>query len=163
LPRRPDGAKLLHAMTEPHRHQDTRADAPYSDDVLQFLDAYALALLRGDERTIAAMWEAPALVVGDAGVQAVASTAEVERFFADAKEQYAKRRITGTRPDVQRLEWATDRIAIVRVWWPYLDDSDRHIGGESATYTLRRDDHGVLRLRVATMHGESPGDPTRTG
>lgn len=149
-------------MPETHIHPDTRGDDPYSDDVLQFLDAYALALLRGDERAIAAMWEAPALVIGDAGVHAVASTAEVERFFAEAKEQYAARHITGTRPDVQRLEWVTERIAMVRVWWPYLDEGGRHIGAESSTYTLRRDEHGRLRLRVATMHGESPGDPTRS-
>jgi hypothetical protein len=141
---------------------DTRADVPDSDEVLQFLDAYALALLRGDERAIAAMWEAPALVVGDAGVHAVASTGEIERFFATARDEYAARHITGTSPDVQRLEWVTDRIAIVRVWWPYLDEQGRHIGAESSTYTLRRDERGALRLRVATMHGESPGDPTRT-
>ncbi|HET6585783.1 MAG TPA: hypothetical protein VFG69_20145, partial [Nannocystaceae bacterium] len=144
-------------MSEPqvhHANDDTRAEVPHSDDVLKFLDAYAAALLRGDARAIAAMWEAPALVVGDAGVHAVASTAEVEHFFAGAKDEYAARHITGTRPDVQRLEWATDRIAIVRVWWPYIDERGVQIGAESSTYTLRRDDHGVLRLRVALMHGE---------
>jgi hypothetical protein len=149
-------------MPEHQRDQDQPADQPYSDDVLQFFDAYALALLRGDERAIAAMWEAPALVVGDAGVQAIASTDEIERFFAGAKDEYAARHITGTRADVQRLEWVTDRIAIARVWWPYLDEHGHQIGAESSTYTLRRDDHGQLRLRVATMHGESPGDPTRS-
>jgi ketosteroid isomerase-like protein len=147
-------------MPESHLPHRTRRDVPETDDVLQFLDVYALALLRGDARAIAAMWEAPALVVSDAGAQTVASTAEVERFFDEAKDQYAARGISGTHPEVQRLEWATDRIAIARVWWPYIDDRGRQVGAESATYTLRRDDDGALRLRVAVMHGDSPADPT---
>lgn len=87
--------------------------------------------------------------------QVVGSRQEIERFFGGAKDEYNKRGITGTRADIQRLEWATDRIAIVTVRWPYLDSSGRERGEESSTYILRRDDQGDLKLHAAVMRGEA--------
>jgi ketosteroid isomerase-like protein len=122
--------------------------------VQDFLDRFAGALTAGDAATVASLWETPALVLGDEMAQVVGSRQEVERFFAGAKDEYNKRGISGTRADIQGLDWATDRIAIVTVRWPYLDSSGRERGEESSTYILRRDDQGNLKLRAAVMRGE---------
>ena len=117
------------------------------------LERFARALTAGDGRTVAGLWETPALVVGDQQVIAVGSRGEVEQFFGGAKEQYNQQGIVDTRPEIMRLEWATERIAVVKVRWPYLDASGRERGEERSTYTLRRDDAGELKVRVVVMHG----------
>jgi hypothetical protein len=125
-------------------------------DVQEFLDRMAKALTAGDGRTVASMWETPALVVGDEMLQAPRSAAELEQFFSGAKDQYNKMGVTDTRADIVRLTWATPRIAIVQVRWPYLDRRGEEVGEETSTYTLRRNQAGELRLCAAVMHGAAP-------
>jgi hypothetical protein len=132
----------------------TRSDGDDAS-VQDFLDRFARAVTAGDERTIATMWETPALVLGDHEVRAVSSTDDVAAFFSGAKEQYNARGITDTRAEIIREEWVSERMVIVDVRWPYLDEHGNEVGEESSTYTLRRDDSGALKLRVALMRGAS--------
>jgi hypothetical protein len=125
------------------------------DEVQQFLDRMGRGVTSGDGRTVATMWEVPALVLGDDHAMSISSAREVEQFFGGAKEQYNARGITDTRAEIVRLEWPTPKIAIVQVRWPYLDAQGQVHGEERSTYTLRRDDAGNLKLRVAVMHGAS--------
>ena len=122
-------------------------------DVQKFLDQMGRAVTSGDGATVAKMWEAPGLVLGDEMSMAVSSTAELARFFGGAKEQYNQRGITDTRAEVVRLYWPTGRIAIVEVRWPYLDAKGAERGSETSTYTLWRNDDGELKMRAAVMHG----------
>jgi len=94
--------------------------------------------------------------VGDEMLQAPRSAAELEQFFSGAKDQYNKMGVTDTRADIVRLTWATPRIAIVQVRWPYLDRRGEEVGEETSTYTLRRNQAGELRLCAAVMHGAAP-------
>ena len=144
-------------MSEPTGTEGSSKAADDDDaDVQALLDRMAKALTAGDARTVASLWETPALVVGDEMLQAVQSTAELEKFFAGAKDQYNKMGITDTRADIVRLTWATPRIAIVQVRWPYLDARRQEVGEETSTYTLRRNQAGELKLCAAVMHGAAP-------
>jgi hypothetical protein len=140
--------------------KDSRTwDAPTSRDtaradVQEFLDGFARALTSGDGAAIAKMWGYPALVIADHDVRAITNENEVAEFFGGAKEQYNARGIIDTHADIQTLDWITERIALVDVRWPHLDATDRELGSESSTYTLRVDDDGELKLCVALMHGE---------
>jgi hypothetical protein len=125
-------------------------------DVQAFLDRMAKALTSGDGRTVASMWDLPALVVGDEMLQAPRSATELEQFFSGAKDQYNRMGITDTRADIVRLTWATPRIAIAQVRWPYLNAHGEEVGEETSTYTLRRNQAGDLRLCAAVMHGAAP-------
>jgi len=122
-------------------------------EVQNFLDEMAEGLTRGDAAAVAKLWEAPAFVLGDDEVHAVASQEAVRQFFAGARDQYNQMGVTDTHAEIQMLDWLTDRIALVEVRWPWLDGRGREIGGETSTYVLRRDDRGNLRLRTAIMHG----------
>ena len=82
-------------------HQNAR------NDVQQLLDKLGRAVTSGDGKAAAALWEMPALVIGDQQVTAVASAQEVEQFFGGAKEQYNAKGITDTRPEIARLDWPT--------------------------------------------------------
>lgn len=142
-------------------HQETRAAGAATLDrpgpaVQEYLDHFATALTAGDGKTIATMWGVPALVVSDQGARAVSTLKEVELFFGGAKEQYHARGVTDTRAEIQRLEWASDRLAIVDVRWPWIDNSGKERGEESSTYTLRVDELGKLKMHVAVMHGARP-------
>jgi hypothetical protein len=127
-------------------------------EVQQVLDQMARALISGDGRAVARLWEPPALVLSDQEVHSVASSEEVEKFFGGAKDQYNQMGIVDTRPDIQRLTWPTRRMAIVDVRWPWLDANGRESGSETSTYTFRRDDSGQLKLRVVVMHGVARND-----
>jgi hypothetical protein len=130
-----------------------RAADDDESDVQEFLDRFARALIAGDGRTVASLWETPALVVGDEMLQAVQSAAELETFFGGAKAQYNQRGIVDTRANIVRLSWATPRIAIAQVRWPYLNPRGEEVGEETSTYTLRRDPSGTLKICAAVMHG----------
>ena len=137
--------------------QDLGAEPGTSGDATEvvraYFDGYARALTAGDAATIASLWEAPALVLSDEGSHAVESQNEVRAFFSGAKERYNAHGIVETRAHLLALSWPTERIAIARVRWPLLDEDGNELGEESTTYTLRRDDNGKLRVRVAVAHG----------
>ena len=122
-------------------------------EVHELLDRAARAVTNGDGKTMAELWETPALVLGDEHVLAVTAPREVEQFFGSAKDQYNAQGIVDTRAEIVSLNWPTDRIAIVEVRWPYLDAQGAVHGEETSTYTLRRDERGALRFRAAVMHG----------
>ncbi|HXU79803.1 MAG TPA: hypothetical protein VN914_00280 [Polyangia bacterium] len=146
-------------MSQPTGTEGPSRRKPADDDesdVQELLDRMARALTAGDGRAVAAMWETPALVVGDEMLQAVRTAAELEQFFSGAKAQYNKMGIADTRPDIVRLSWATPRIAIAQVRWPYLDAKGEEVGEETSTYTLRRNQAGELKLCAAVMHGAAP-------
>lgn len=128
------------------------------DEVQGFLDQFGRSLTAGDGDAIARMWAVPAYILGDTMAQVVSSREEIATFFSGAKEQYNKRGISDTRAEIFGLEWVTDRIVVVDVRWPYLDERGNEKGEESSTYTLRRDDFSDLRLHIALMRGE--GSPS---
>jgi len=124
--------------------------------VQDFLDRMARAITAGEGRVVAAMWDVPALIVGDDEVRAVASRHQLEPFFSSTRDQYNERGITDTRAQIVRMIWLTDRIVQVDVRWPYLDAAGQEVGAEASQYTLRRDDADDLKLRVAVMRGVEP-------
>jgi hypothetical protein len=121
--------------------------------VQAFLDRFAKAITSGDAATIAAMWATPAYVLSDDAAHALSSREEVAEFFAGGKDQYNARGIVSTRAEILSLEWATKKLALVTVRWPYLDAKGKEVGEESSTYTLRSKENGELEMCVALMRG----------
>lgn len=72
---------------------------------------------------------------------------KVEEFFFGAKKQYNDRGIVGTRAEIQGIENLNGKIVLVTARFPWLDASGKEKGGETSTYTLRRDNDGKLRIR----------------
>jgi hypothetical protein len=118
-------------------------------DVQEFLDRLAWALTSGNGKAAAGLWAIPAVMINDEAVHTVMDRSELERVFAEARRHYAERGIIDTHGEIQRVEWLSDRIALVDVRWPHFNAKGNESGEEWSTYTLRRDDHGMLRLHVA--------------
>lgn len=123
------------------------------EPIRQMLQRFARAFTTGDGQGAADCWEVPALVASDDGTRAVSSMAEVAAFFGGAKEQYNKQGVTGTRPDVQCVEWHTGHIASVTVNWPYLDGEGRELGRSEASTYLVRVDKGEAKIFAVLMMG----------
>jgi hypothetical protein len=122
--------------------------------VQKFLDDMANAMTSGDTERLAGMWQAPSYVIGDDMERAVNTPEEVKQFFAGAKDSYNARGVTGTRGEIEELQWITDRMVIVTVRWPYIDAKGNENGDERSTYLLRRDKSNELKVCVAMLHGE---------
>lgn len=137
---------------QPHRPFERSARQRH-DEVETFLNRFAAALTVGDGVGVAKLWGVPAFAVGADMATPLTDLKQIESFFGGAREQYNARGITGTRPEVLDEDWVDDRMVLVTVRWPYLDEQGREIGAEASTYTLCRDERGELKLRVATMRG----------
>jgi hypothetical protein len=122
--------------------------------IRDLLQRFSRAFTSGDGKGAAACWEVPALVVSDNGSKAVATLDEVAAFFGGAQAQYKAQGVTGTRADVDCVEWFTPRIASVEVTWPYLDAQGRAVGkSESSAYIVRLGDDGQARITAVVMKG----------
>ena len=122
-------------------------------EVKQVLETIARGLTAGDGKAVAKHWAMPAFVLGDSMAMPISSLDEVAKFMGGAKAQYQKMGITDTRPEIQKLEWITDKIAVADVRWPYLDEAGTEKGAESSIYTLVRDESGELKVRSVVMRG----------
>ena len=128
---------------------------PPADDlgVEDFLESFARAITAGDGQAIATMWETPAFVLGAEMARVVENAPDIAALFGGAREQYNAIGIVDTKPEIVRLDEINDRLVIVRVHWPWLDEQGREVGAETSTYTLARNGDGEWRLRIAVMHG----------
>ncbi|MGD9966602.1 MAG: DUF4440 domain-containing protein [Hyphomonadaceae bacterium] len=140
----------------PERQFEEMLHQPLPEDdlgIMAFLQGFAEALTEGDIEAISAMWETPAMVIADEFVQGLESSEELANLFAGAREHYNSIGVTNTRPEIVRVDEITDRLVVVRVRWPWIDDDGNEMGAECSTYTLRRDSGGDWKIRLAIMHG----------
>ena len=131
---------------------------PDNAAVRTLLAGLAHALTSGDGRAAAATWAIPALVLCDEIALTVHDSGELQEVFGGAKAQYNARGITDTRADILRVDWLTNRLAIVEVRWPYLTADGHEVGEETSTYVIRREPDGRLAIRASVMHGEAATD-----
>lgn len=121
--------------------------------VMDFLETLALSLTEGATDAIAQMWETPALVISDDAVHQITDTKDLAEMYADAREHYNSAGVTDTRPEIVRLDEITDKVVIVRVRWPWLDEEGNELGADCSTYTLRHSSVGDWRIRCVVAHG----------
>lgn len=134
-----------------------RDAAPDDLGVQAFLEQFARAIRSQTSDELASLWEVPAFLIGEELAMNVEERREALEIFVAAREHYNAVGIVDTRPEIVRLDEITDRLAMVRVRWPWLDDAGREMGAECATYTLRRDPAGDWKIRVVLLHGaEAP-------
>ena len=119
------------------------------DEIRRFLDRYGEALSASDLAEIVRCWDVPALVLSDHGAIAVSSSGEIERFFAQAGEQYRSQGLMATRPRLERAEALTEQLASVNVQWAAFDAAGAEQSSERSHYILQRGEDGHYRIRVA--------------
>jgi hypothetical protein len=119
------------------------------DQIQELLERLGKALSTGEVSTIPHCWEVPALVLHDEGAVAVSSAGEIEGFFTKATEWYHSRGLVATRPEVERIEALSERLAAVDVRWPAFDKAGVERASERSHYILQLGKDGQPRIRVA--------------
>src|SRR4030095_11423453 len=90
------------------------------DQIRRLLERYGQAMSVGDLAGILSCWELPALVLYDESAILIANSGELERLFTRIIGSYRSRGLLTTRPQIERTEGLTDRLAAVDVRWPDL-------------------------------------------
>jgi hypothetical protein len=123
-------------------------DKSTRDKISRLLERYGAALSSGDIQVVVDCWAMPALVLADQGAIAVTEAAQVEAFFGQAVEAYRAQGLISTRPELERVEMLTERLAAVDVRWPSFDASGEEQASERSHYIVHLGDDGEVRLRV---------------
>lgn len=113
-----------------------------------FLERYGKALSAGDAKEIAKCWGIPALVLSNEGALAVSDAAEVERFFSGAVEYYRSQGLVAARPELERVDLLSERIAAVTVLWHAIDKDGAEQPGDHSYYILHLGDDGEPQIRT---------------
>lgn len=121
--------------------------------VQQFFRSFSKALTEGDIESIKKCWALPSYVVGNSTQMVVKSEDEIERFFSGLKAQYNRRGIMEAIPDIESIQWLTNKIALVGVHWPYFNREGHQIGEESSCYTLKIMPEGDVKIVCTVMQG----------
>ncbi|MEO5692621.1 MAG: hypothetical protein ABIQ72_05820 [Usitatibacter sp.] len=123
-------------------------------EVQIFLDQFALAVSENDGKTATQLWESPAIVLGDTMAMQVQSDAAVRKMFGSAKKMMDEMGVAETRAEILGLESLTPKVVMVTAHFDWINGAGEQVGGESTTFTLRRDNSGSLRVKSSVMHGQ---------
>jgi hypothetical protein len=126
------------------------------DEIRRFLDRYGQALSAGHLEEIVRCWDVPALVLSDQGALPVSSSGEIERFFAQAGEQYRSQGLVTTRLRLERAEALTEQLTSVDIQWAAFEAAGAERSSERSHYILQRGEDGHHRIRVALTRTTPP-------
>ena len=120
-----------------------------TDQISQLLEQLGQALSAGDLHKASTCWGVPALVLSDDGATAVSDTREIEEFFSQAADWYHLQGIVSTRPEIERVDMLSEKLAAVDVRWPSFDASGKEKSSERSHYIVQLAEDGQVRIRVA--------------
>jgi hypothetical protein len=117
--------------------------------IKSMLERYGIALSTGDIPGIAYCWEVPALVLSDEGAIAVSAIEGVEEFFRQAVGWYQSQGLTLTKPELERVDKLSEKLASVDVCWPGFDADGNEKYSERSHYIISLGKDEQVRIRVA--------------
>jgi hypothetical protein len=125
-----------------------------SDKIRQLLERLGRALSAGDLRGVSSCFEVPALFLSDEGVTILADANQLEKLFAQATEWYRSRGLVSTKPELERVDMLSEKLAAVDVRWPAFDASGQEKSSERSHYLLRLGTNEQPNIRVALTRTE---------
>jgi hypothetical protein len=118
------------------------------EEIRQFLERYGQALSAGDTPAIVECWAVPALILADEGARVVTDAGEIATFFAQVVAWYRAQGIMATRPELERVDRLSEKLAAVDVRWPSFDAAGNEQSSERSHYLLQRGEDEQIRFRV---------------
>jgi hypothetical protein len=119
------------------------------DEIRRLLERLGQALNTGDMRGVTGCFAVPALFLSEDGATVLANTNELEKLFAQAMEWYRSRGFISTKPELERVEILSERLASVDVRWPAFDASDTEKSSERSHYIMQLGNNGQAYIRLA--------------
>jgi hypothetical protein len=135
-------------------------DDPTADDAapVRLLAEFLRHLSVGDARAAAALWDVPALILGDEHVHGPLSRDRLAELLVDTPGPGALQRRAqpaGEAPPelrVERVEWTSQRVAAIDARWPRLARGGLLHGIEAATFLVRSDELSQPKIRGLVLH-----------
>jgi hypothetical protein len=120
-----------------------------NDKITRALEHLGRALSAGDLRGVSSCFEVPGLFLSDDGATILADASQLEKLFAQATEWYRARGLVSTKPELERVEVLSEKLAAVDVRWPAFDASGQEKSSERSHYIVRLGTDGQVYIRVA--------------
>jgi len=120
-----------------------------TDQISLLFEQLGQALSAGGLHKASTCWGVPALVLSDDGATAVSDTREIEEFFSQAAEWYHLQGIASTKPEIERVDMLSEKLAAVDVRWPSFDASGKEKSSERSHYIVQLAEDGQVHIRVA--------------
>jgi hypothetical protein len=120
-----------------------------NDQIMRLLERLGRTLSGGDLRGVSSCFEVPAVFLSDDGATILADASELEKLFAQASQWYRSRGLVSTKPELERVDMLSGRLAAVDVRWPAFDALGQEKSSERSHYILRLGLDGQAYVRVA--------------
>ena len=120
-----------------------------SDKIKQLLERLGRTLSAGDLRGVSSCFEVPGLFLSDDGATVLADASQLEKLFAQATEWYRARGLVSTKPELERVDVLSQKLAAVDVRWPAFDALGQEKSSERSHYIVRLGTDGQVYIRVA--------------
>jgi hypothetical protein len=120
------------------------------DALYALIPEFLSHLVTGDARAAAALWDVPALILGDRHVHGPLSSERLESLFADTSpvtQGTGERRRNSLEHWVTQVEWIARRVATIEAHWPLTGFRGFLQGISAATFLVRLDEVGQPKLR----------------
>jgi hypothetical protein len=119
------------------------------DKITRLLERLGRTLSAGDLRAVSSCFEVPGLFLSDDGATILADANQLEQLFSQAAEWYRSRGIVSTKPELERVDVLSEKLAAVDVRWPGFDPSGQEKSSERSHYVVRLGTDGQVYIRVA--------------
>lgn len=142
----------------PSTQQTPDHQTPDDEALVRLLAEFLRHLSVGDARAAAALWDVPALILGDEHVHGPLSRDRLAEVLADTPgPEPLQRRAqqAGEAPlelVVERVEWTSQRVAAIDARWPRLARGGLLHGIEAATFLVRSDELSQPKVRGLVLH-----------
>lgn len=139
----------------PRRPTDSEALVPLLAEFLRHLSV-------GDARAAAALWDVPALILGDEHVHGPLSRERLAEVLADTPGPEPLQRLAQHAAEapleltVERVAWTSQRVAAIDARWPRLIRGGVLHGIEAATFLVRSDERSHPKIRGLVLHSARP-------
>jgi len=118
------------------------------DALYALIPEFLSHLVSGNAREAAALWDVPALILGDRHVHGPLSSERLESLFADTSPVTGEaRRRNSLEHWVTQVEWIARRVATIEARWPLTGFRGFLQGISAATFLVRLDESGQPKLR----------------
>lgn len=136
-------------------------------DLVALVAAFTGFLDVGEAERAAALWDVPALILGDSHVHGPLSLERVARWLALANDDgtHAAAGHAGSgslearewpnEPLIERVDWVSARVASVETRWPHRPRGGLLAGVHATTFLIRVDQFGQAKIRGLLLHSES--------
>jgi hypothetical protein len=137
-------------------------------ELVAVIAAFAGFLDVGEAERAAALWDVPALILGDTQVHGPLSLERVASWLRDVSDRGPEDAASGlapapataalpsvTEPLIERVQWLSARVASVETSWPSRPSGGLLAGVDGTTFLIRVDQFGQAKIRGLLLHSRS--------